>query len=65
MLVASSSNINRMFVGESELNMKKLFLGARANAPCVIFFDELEALAPSRGILATRAACQGAFSLKS
>ncbi len=38
-----------MYVGQSEANIRELFARARAARPCVIFFDELDALAPSRG----------------
>ena len=37
------------YIGESEGNVRRVFEGARAAAPCVIFFDELDALAPARG----------------
>uniref|UniRef100_A0A452TVV0 Peroxisomal ATPase PEX6 n=1 Tax=Ursus maritimus TaxID=29073 RepID=A0A452TVV0_URSMA len=38
-----------MYVGQSEENVREVFARARAAAPCVIFFDELDSLAPSRG----------------
>lgn len=38
-----------MYVGESEKNVRDVFERATMAAPCVIFFDELDALAPSRG----------------
>ena len=38
-----------MYVGESERNVRNVFARARACAPCVIFFDELDSLAPRRG----------------
>ncbi|KAM4603837.1 peroxisomal ATPase PEX6 [Polymixia lowei] len=38
-----------MYVGQSEENVREVFSRARAAAPCVIFFDELDSLAPSRG----------------
>jgi transitional endoplasmic reticulum ATPase len=37
------------FVGESEQKVQEVFRKARAAAPCLIFFDEIDALAPSRG----------------
>eukprot|EP00873_Tetraselmis_striata_P015255 jgi/Tetstr1/435519/TSEL_024423.t1 len=37
------------YVGESERAVRQLFTRARAAAPCVLFFDELDALAPRRG----------------
>jgi len=36
-------------VGESERAVRSLFARARAAAPCVLFFDELDSLAPRRG----------------
>lgn len=38
-----------MYVGESEKHVREVFERATAAAPCVVFFDELDALAPSRG----------------
>lgn len=38
-----------MYVGESERNVREIFQQARAAAPSIIFFDELDALAPARG----------------
>jgi ribosome biogenesis ATPase len=37
------------YVGESERAVRQLFSRARAAAPCVLFFDEMDALAPRRG----------------
>lgn len=37
------------FVGESERSVRQVFARGRASAPCVLFFDELDALAPRRG----------------
>jgi len=36
------------YVGESERAVRTLFNRARSSAPCVIFFDELDALVPRR-----------------
>ncbi|KAM6940568.1 peroxisomal ATPase PEX6 [Xenentodon cancila] len=38
-----------MYVGQSEENIREVFRRARSAAPCVVFFDELDSLAPSRG----------------
>lgn len=38
-----------MYVGESERNVRQVFAQARSAAPCVLFFDELDSLAPQRG----------------
>ncbi|CAM9797965.1 unnamed protein product [Choristocarpus tenellus] len=37
------------YVGESEKSVRQVFLRARASSPCIIFFDELDALCPRRG----------------
>ncbi|WP_254538190.1 AAA family ATPase [Halomarina litorea] len=37
------------FVGESEKGVREVFEKARANAPTVVFFDEIDALAAERG----------------
>ncbi|CCW64959.1 unnamed protein product [Phytomonas sp. EM1] len=57
--VATEMNMNFMsvkgpelinqYVGESERNIRVLFQKARDNSPCIVFFDELDALAPARG----------------
>ncbi len=37
-----------MYIGNSEKNLHSLFEEARRNAPCVLFFDEVDALGASR-----------------
>eukprot|EP00981_Chlorochromonas_danica_P013765 scaffold6852_cov215-Ochromonas_danica.AAC.2 len=37
-----------MYVGESESRVRQVFARARSSAPCMIFFDELDALCPKR-----------------
>jgi len=39
-----------MWVGESEKGVRKIFERARQVAPCVVFFDEIDALASKRGL---------------
>ena len=39
-----------MWVGESEKGVRKVFERARQVSPCVIFFDEIDALAGKRGM---------------
>jgi transitional endoplasmic reticulum ATPase len=38
------------WVGESERGIREVFRKARQAAPCIIFFDELDAIAPVRGL---------------
>ncbi|CAG7671415.1 unnamed protein product [Allacma fusca] len=38
-----------MYVGQSEQNVREVFDRARDCSPCVLFFDELDSLAPNRG----------------
>jgi len=38
-----------MWFGESEANVRDIFDKARSAAPCVLFFDELDSIAKSRG----------------
>ncbi|KAL0113101.1 hypothetical protein PUN28_012368 [Cardiocondyla obscurior] len=38
-----------MYVGQSEKNVRQIFERARSAAPCIVFFDELDSLAPNRG----------------
>jgi transitional endoplasmic reticulum ATPase len=37
------------WVGESEKGIREIFRKARQAAPCVIFFDEIDSIAPTRG----------------
>ena len=37
------------WVGESEKGVREIFRKARQAAPCIVFFDELDAVAPKRG----------------
>src|SRR3954467_2129489 len=37
------------WVGESEKGIREVFRKARQAAPCLIFFDEVDAIAPTRG----------------
>ena len=38
------------WVGESERGIREVFRRARQSSPCVIFFDELDSIAPLRGV---------------
>jgi len=38
------------WVGESEKGIREVFKKARQAAPCIVFFDEVDAIAPARGL---------------
>ena len=38
-----------MYIGESEANVRRVFQRARDARPCIVFFDELDSVAPKRG----------------
>jgi SpoVK/Ycf46/Vps4 family AAA+-type ATPase len=42
------SDVLDMYIGESEQKLHAIFEKARSNTPCVLFFDEIEALAGKR-----------------
>lgn len=46
---ASASSILSKWTGESERSVAKLFTNASRRSPCVLFLDEIDALALSRG----------------
>ncbi|XP_032685797.1 peroxisome assembly factor 2 isoform X2 [Odontomachus brunneus] len=48
-LSVKGPEVLNMYVGQSEKNVREIFERARASAPCIIFFDELDSLAPNRG----------------
>lgn len=45
-----------MYIGSSERNLSEIFATARRNAPCVLFFDEIDAIGQKRGQLRNNAA---------
>jgi transitional endoplasmic reticulum ATPase len=49
------SDVLDMWFGESERHLHEIFRKAREMAPCVLFFDEVDALAASRADLRTSA----------
>ncbi len=42
------NDVLNMWMGESERNLHEIFEQARSNTPCVLFFDEVDALGASR-----------------
>lgn len=54
------SDVLDMWIGNSEKNIHSIFERARRNAPCVLFFDELDALGRKRSL--TRNAGHGAIN---
>jgi transitional endoplasmic reticulum ATPase len=47
-IFVSGPEIIQKFYGESEARLRKIFDQARQQAPCIIFFDEIDSLAPKR-----------------
>lgn len=54
------SDVLDMWIGNSEKNIHSIFERARRNAPCVLFFDELDALGRKRSL--TRNNSSGAIN---
>ncbi|XP_033328747.2 peroxisomal biogenesis factor 6 isoform X1 [Megalopta genalis] len=48
-LSVKGPEVLNMYVGQSEKNIRQVFERAKSAAPCIIFFDELDSLAPNRG----------------
>lgn len=45
-----STDLLSVWLGESEKGLKKIFEKARQVSPCIIFFDEIDSIAPRRGL---------------
>jgi SpoVK/Ycf46/Vps4 family AAA+-type ATPase len=54
------SDVLDMWIGSSEKNIHSIFERARRNSPCVLFFDEIDALGRKRSL--TRTTSHGAIS---
>ena len=52
-----------MYIGESEKNVRGVFRRAREAAPCVLFFDEVDSLAPARYVISDIQSIMGKFSM--
>lgn len=50
------------WVGESERGIREVFRRARQSSPCVIFFDEIDSIAPVRGLGGETAATEKVVS---
>jgi transitional endoplasmic reticulum ATPase len=48
-IVVKGPEVLSKWVGESEKAIREIFRKAKASAPCIIFFDEIDALAKPRG----------------
>ena len=48
-IIARVNQIVDMYTGNTEKNLHQIFEQARKNSPCIIFFDELDALGVKRG----------------
>ena len=48
-IAVKGPELRSMWFGKSEENIRRVFETARRVAPCVIFFDEIDALVPARG----------------
>ena len=48
-IAASTAELKAGFIGQSGQRVKQLFEDARAHAPCIVFLDEIDAVASSRG----------------
>ncbi|MGA0248697.1 MAG: AAA family ATPase [bacterium] len=50
------ADLHSKYVGESEQRLRDIFRKARQAAPCILFFDELDAFLPARGMMGLDAA---------
>ncbi|MBU0570395.1 CDC48 family AAA ATPase, partial [Patescibacteria group bacterium] len=50
-IAISGAQLLSKYIGESEKGIREVFKKARQASPCILFFDEIEALVPKRGKL--------------
>lgn len=48
-IAVSGPELLSKYIGESERGVREVFKTARLAAPCIVFFDEIEAIVPRRG----------------
>ena len=48
-LSVTTADLKARYLGESGQRIKQIFSRARANAPCILFLDEVDSIAPVRG----------------
>jgi transitional endoplasmic reticulum ATPase len=48
-IAVSGPELLSKYIGESERGVREVFKKARQAAPCILFFDEIEAVVPQRG----------------
>ena len=48
-IAASTADMKAGFIGQSGQKVRELFERARGRAPCILFIDEIDAVAPARG----------------
>eukprot|EP01022_Parablepharisma_sp_SALTPOND_P023744 TRINITY_DN511_c0_g1_i1.p1 TRINITY_DN511_c0_g1~~TRINITY_DN511_c0_g1_i1.p1 ORF type:complete len:1010 (+),score=91.32 TRINITY_DN511_c0_g1_i1:2999-6028(+) len=49
LITVNGAEVLNKYIGASEQNLRQLFEDAKRCAPCIIFFDEFDSLAPIRG----------------
>lgn len=57
-ILVNGPELLNKYVGESERSIRELFARARSCAPCLIFFDEIDAMAPRRENTSTEASAR-------
>jgi transitional endoplasmic reticulum ATPase len=50
-IAVSGPSLMSKYVGESERGVREVFKKAKQASPCILFFDEIDALVPQRGTL--------------